>query len=60
MQWGCIIPLPRSEEAPEFGKADLGPLRWFVNGTAARRSIESYGALGIILKQGYGLTGVAA
>lgn len=47
-------------EAPEFGGADLRHLRWFISGGAPLPVdlIQAYGARGIILKQGYGLTEV--
>ena len=47
-------------EAPESGKADLRHVRWFISGGAPLPVdlIEAYGARGVILKQGYGLTEV--
>jgi fatty-acyl-CoA synthase len=47
-------------EAPEFGKADLRYVRWFISGGAPLPVdlIEAYRSRGVILKQGYGLTEV--
>jgi fatty-acyl-CoA synthase len=47
-------------EAPEFGKADLRNLRWFISGGAPLPVdlIEAYRVRGVVLKQGYGLTEV--
>jgi len=47
-------------DVPEFGKADLSHVRWFISGGAPLPVdlIEAYPAHGVILKQGYGLTEV--
>jgi fatty-acyl-CoA synthase len=47
-------------EAPESGEADLSHVRWFISGGAPLPVdlIAAYGARGVILKQGYGLTEV--
>src|ERR1700683_5357212 len=47
-------------EAPESSEADLSHVRWFISGGAPLPVdlIAVYGARGVILKQGYGLTEV--
>ncbi len=47
-------------EAPEFERADLSHVRWFISGGAPLpvELIESYRDRGVVLKQGYGLTEV--
>ncbi len=47
-------------EAPEFQKADLRHVRWFISGGAPLPLyiIEAYQKRGVVFKQGYGLTEV--
>lgn len=47
-------------ESPEFQRADLSHVRWFISGGAPLpvELIETYKARGVTLKQGYGLTEV--
>jgi len=47
-------------EAPEFHKADLDHVRWFISGGAplSKALIEVYRRRGVVLRQGYGLTEV--
>ena len=47
-------------EAPEFAKADLSHVRWFISGGAPlpRHLVNVYRERGVVLRQGYGLTEV--
>ncbi len=47
-------------EAPEFERAEVGHVRWFISGGAPLPVylVEAYRRRGIVLKQGYGLTEV--
>jgi fatty-acyl-CoA synthase len=47
-------------EAPEFEKADLSHVRWFISGGAPlpRHLVNVYRERGVVLRQGYGLTEV--
>lgn len=47
-------------EAPEFQKADLSHVRWFISGGAPLPLyiVEAYQKRGVVFKQGYGLTEV--
>ena len=47
-------------DAPEFDKADLAHVRWFISGGAPlpKHLIEVYRKRGVVLRQGYGLTEV--
>ncbi len=47
-------------EAPEFARADLSHVRWFISGGAPLPVylVETYRKRGVVLRQGYGLTEV--
>ena len=47
-------------DAPEFSRADLSHVRWFISGGAPLPVdlVEAYRKRGVILRQGYGLTEV--
>jgi fatty-acyl-CoA synthase len=47
-------------ETPEFKKADLSHVRWFISGGAPlpRHLVNVYRERGVVLRQGYGLTEV--
>ncbi len=46
--------------APEFSRADLSAVRWFISGGAPlpRHIIEAYRERGVVLRQGFGMTEV--